>query len=273
MIPTIVQETLQAPMVKPTPVPMPLSSLVTLQADPPIQVALDQVLPAELLQQIDFNKHPGLLAVRDNGVMEYILCGANGKVVYILLLQPDGTICFKRMSPQVDFKQPPLVSSNFKKTVPPHLAALGVTLESRLQLLSVKDGVGVYGIYNAAQEMVCCVRRNSNSVYEFETDVNHLQHQQHSPSSPLTTPSTQPSRNCRYHPPVQSPKCGQSPARPSNRCIWCDSFHHLLASCPHLLNAVQTGQVSLDKDNHVVNAITGQEFIPMLGHGGMMAQM
>ena len=53
------------------------SSIVTLQADPPIQVALDKVLPAELLQQIDLNKRPGLLAVRDNGVTEYILRGAN----------------------------------------------------------------------------------------------------------------------------------------------------------------------------------------------------
>jgi hypothetical protein len=205
--------------------------------------------------------------------MEYILRGVNSKVICILLLQPDGTICFKRMSSQVDFKQShSLVSSNIQKTVPPQLATLGITLESRLQLLSVKDGVGVYGIYNATQEMVCCVRRNSNGVYEFETDGNHLQHQQRSPSQ-LTIPSTQPSRNHPHRPPVQSPKQAQPPAKPSNRCIWCDSFHHLLASCPHLLNAVQTGQVSLDKDNRVVNAITGQEFIPMLGHGGMMAQM
>jgi hypothetical protein len=36
--------------------------------------------------------------------MEYILSGANGKVVCILLLQPDGTICFKHLSSQVDFK-------------------------------------------------------------------------------------------------------------------------------------------------------------------------
>jgi hypothetical protein len=31
--------------------------------------------------------------------------------------------------------------------------------------------------------------------------------------------------------------------------------------------------VSLDKDNRVVNTVTGQEFIPMLDHGGMIARM
>jgi hypothetical protein len=50
------------------------------------------------------------------------------------------------MSSQV--KQSPLLdSSDFKKTIPPQLAALGVTLDSQLLLLSVKDGIGVYGIY------------------------------------------------------------------------------------------------------------------------------
>jgi hypothetical protein len=139
----LLSEVSSVPIVKPT----PPSSIVTLQADPSLQVALDKVLPVELLQQIDLNKRPGLLAVRDNGVTEYILYGTNGKVVCILLLQPDGTFCFKRMSSQV--KQSPLLdSSDFRKTIPPQLAALGVTLDSQLLLLSVKDGVGVYGIYN-----------------------------------------------------------------------------------------------------------------------------
>ena len=192
-----------------------------------------------------------------------------GKVVCILLLQPDGTFCFKRMPSQV--KQSPLLdSSDFKKTIPPQLAALGVTLDSQLLLLSVKDGIGVYGIYNTVGEIVCLMNKFPNGTFEFDMDVNHIR-QQSSPSQSVK--STQPSQNRPYRSPVQPPKCTQSPVRPSNRCIWCDSFQHLLASCPHLLNAVQTGQVSLDKDNRVVNAITGQEFIPMLGHGGMMAQM
>ena len=207
--------------------------------------------------------------------MEYILHGANGEVVCILLLQPDGTICFKHMSPQVNFKQSS--SSNFKKTIPTQLAALGITLDSQLQLLSVKDGVGIYGVGNIAGEIVYLMNKYSNGTFEFDTDVDHIWQQQNSRSSQSTTStkwiqSFQDHR--QVHSQVKSTRPSLPPIKHSTNCyIWYDSFQYLLTSYPHLLNTIQTGQMSLDKDNHIINAITGQEFIPMLGHGGMMAQI
>jgi hypothetical protein len=124
-------------------------------------VALDKFLPTDLLQVVDFNRSPGILAVRKDGVIEYLLYDKDQKIVGLLLLHSSGSISFQA---DVDpgFRKPPSVPTIPKKTVPPQLATLGITLDSRLQLLSVKDGVGIYRVYNIAQGIVCCMKKYSD---------------------------------------------------------------------------------------------------------------
>ena len=62
--------------------------------------------------------------------------------------------------------------------------------------------------------------------------------------------------------------------RPSNThsrsldCLWCDSYEHLQDRCKELAHAINTGKV-LYNSKRIINAITGKEFAPRIGRGGM----
>ena len=120
------------------------------------------------LQQVDFNMSPGTLSVSDDGTATYLLFGDDQKIVCLLVLQPDGSVSCEQMSTRSNPStqpQPPLVPTSLKpptsvpmeNTIPPQLAALGLSLDTRLQVLSVKDGVGIHGAYNGTQELLCLV--------------------------------------------------------------------------------------------------------------------
>src|ERR1700686_3584893 len=62
-----------------------------------------------------------------------------------------------------------------------------------------------------------------------------------------------------------------SPTDRQYRCLWYDSLQHLKRSCAELPDAIQSGAVRFNEAFRIVNAITGQELLPMPGRGGMKA--
>jgi hypothetical protein len=65
-----------------------------------------------------------------------------------ITIQPDGT----KWQDFLNERPVPLTTT---PKLPKELIKLGYTLDSHL--LSVKDGIGIYGVYNNAQEIACLV--------------------------------------------------------------------------------------------------------------------
>jgi len=69
---------------------------------------------------------------------------------------------------------------------------------------------------------------------------------------------------------MNTPK--REPARTYDpRCTFCDSTNHRKGDCPELKDAMQKGLVSINANNRIINAKTGEEIPTMFGKGGMKA--
>jgi len=71
--------------------------------------------------------------------------------------------------------------------------------------------------------------------------------------------------------PVQSPVNQTRPARSYDpRCIWCDSTEHVRRiDCPEFKEAMKRGLVTINAENRITNAKSGDEIPPMFKKGGM----
>jgi hypothetical protein len=53
------------------------------------------------------------------------------------------------------------------------------------------------------------------------------------------------------------------------RCVWCDSQEHSRMACSELSTMLRGGQLRLNEQGRVINAVTGEEIPAMFGRGGM----
>src|SRR5205814_3101111 len=74
--------------------------------------------------------------------------------------------------------------------------------------------------------------------------------------------------------PVKPPQSSATDSRPQrtfdHHCIWCDSISHFRKNeCSEFREAMQKGLVTINADNRIINAKTGEEVPPMFNRGGM----
>ncbi len=232
-------------------------------------IALDSLLPPKLLQQVDTTWSPSPLAFYDDGTEVFAVLNSLGKSVCTLTLHPDGRIQVELSEAHVSTVSAPAVpapaifvgvpgvpaltvpaiaapatteppcssKSTSAFTLSPELTARGITLDSPLHRIALNnDGSALYELRGSDHQVVGYITCYRNGEFKFD----------------LVPPAVStPTKIC------------------SNRCIWCDSFQHLLPQCPLVLSAFQAGKISMNQDQRLIDTATGQELTPMYGRGGM----
>ena len=74
--------------------------------------------------------------------------------------------------------------------------------------------------------------------------------------------------------PAKPPQASTTESTPQrtfdHRCIWCDSISHSRRiDCSEFKEAMKKRLITINADNRIINATTGEEVPPMFRRGGM----
>jgi len=145
------------------------------------------------------------------------------------------------------------------------LTELGVTLDSQLNLLAVRDdGSEVYSVLNTDKsKMICTLTRHRDNVINITTRDGRVFKLLQSLTSSVISPPKASVRTSLLTPHINA----------LQQCIWCDHFGHYYSTCQEFHEAIRYGHINLSKTNRILSAQSGKQLPLAIGHGGMKAYL